>query len=93
MSLNHVEFFMKRRENLINSLNDGELVLIFANEEATGANRFLQNSNFYYFTGLNTPEALLLMGKINGKSWMKYLFRGNIPERIVWDGEKSIQFM
>ncbi|MDD3501934.1 MAG: aminopeptidase P N-terminal domain-containing protein, partial [Candidatus Cloacimonetes bacterium] len=88
MSLNHVEFFMKRRENLINSLNDGELVLIFANEEATGANRFLQNSNFYYFTGLNTPEAILLIGKINGKSLDEIFIQRNIPERIVWDGEK-----
>jgi Xaa-Pro aminopeptidase len=79
---------MKRRENLINSLNDGELVLIFANEEATGANRFLQNSNFYYFTGLNTPEAILLMGKINGKSLDEIFIQRNIPERIVWDGEK-----
>ncbi len=82
------EVFSKRRENLINSLNENELVIVFANEEATGANRFLQNSHFYYFTGLNTPEAILIMGKANNKGFDEVFIQKNIPERIVWDGEK-----
>lgn len=82
------EIFISRREKLISSLNDNELVLIFGAEDAHGVNRFLQNSHFFYFTGLNTPDAVLVMGKTNGKNTEMVFVEKNIPERIVWDGEK-----
>lgn len=80
--------FSARREKLISSLNKNEIVLIFANDEAHGAGRFLQNSHFYYFTGLNTPEAVLAIGIIDEKPVDMIYIQKNIPERIVWDGEK-----
>ncbi|HOD52980.1 MAG TPA: Xaa-Pro aminopeptidase [Candidatus Cloacimonadota bacterium] len=88
----NAEIFQKRRNCLVNNLEKDEIVIIFANDpisgSGTGAFRFLQNSNFYYFTGLDTPEAVLVMGK-NGDTFFDTVFvEKNIPERIVWDGEK-----
>ncbi len=82
------DVFCRRREKLVSNLNKNELVLIFANDEASGANRFLQNSHFFYFTGLKTPEAVLVMGYIDETPIDLIYIQRNIPDRIVWDGEK-----
>lgn len=86
------DVFSRRREKLVQSLNKNELALIFASDvpsgSGTGANRFLQNSNFFYFTGLNTPEAVLVMGYLNEDPIDCIFIQRNIPERIVWEGEK-----
>ncbi|HOD53204.1 MAG TPA: Xaa-Pro aminopeptidase [Candidatus Cloacimonadota bacterium] len=82
------DVFLKRREKLVSSLNKNELVLIFGNDEPGGASRFLQNSHFFYFTGLKTPEAVLVMGHIEENPIDLIYIQRNIPDRIVWDGEK-----
>jgi Xaa-Pro aminopeptidase len=88
----NAEVFSKRREKLIQHLNKNELVMIFANDpitgSGTGAIRFLQSSHFYYFTGLNIPSAVLVMGYVNEDPLDCIFVERNIPERIVWDGEK-----
>ncbi len=78
--------FIERRQKLLARCEDGSVVLLFANSD-TG-NQFIQNNNFYYFTGLNIPEAILMISKHSGKLHEKLFIERTIPERIVWDGEK-----
>ena len=78
-----------RREKLKNLLNNGDLVIVFSAEEPTGITNLLQNNNFLYLTGLNeVQEAIYICAKINDTCSEALFIQRNIPERIVWDGEK-----
>ena len=58
-----LEIYRKRRADLREKLNDG-LILLFGNKEGSGSEAyhvFRQENNFYYLTGLNEPDAALLL--------------------------------
>lgn len=76
-----------RREKLAELLADGENVILFAKPEAN-LEKFSQDNNFLYFTGLNHPELIYVAGKHAGKfNDMLFIERSN-PAREVWDGKK-----
>ena len=83
------DVFISRRANLSNILEEGDTVIIFASEEPFGINKFLQNNNFLYLTGLyDTAEAIYVGNKSNDKLNEALFIQRNNPEEIVWDGEK-----
>lgn len=59
--------FLRRRQALLASMSPGSAALIFAAPEVTRSNDseypYRQNSDFWYFTGFNEPEALLVLIK------------------------------
>ncbi len=59
--------FLSRRQTLLAQMQPGSAALIFAAPEAVrSANSeypYRQNSDFWYFTGFNEPEALLVLIK------------------------------
>jgi Xaa-Pro aminopeptidase len=64
-------------------------MIIFAAEEPAGINKFLQNNNYLYLTGLyETAEAIYVSSKSKDKIKEILFIQRNIPERIVWDGAK-----
>ena len=66
---------------------NGEACIIFANQ-AENLRKFSQDNNFLYFTGLNIPNAILVLIKsADAVQEMLFIERG-IPEREVWDGKK-----
>ena len=75
-----------RREKLSSVLENGCMLVVFAAKDDSFS--FVQNNNFYYLTGLNTPEAILLMSKTKGILNTNLFIERTIPERIVWDGAK-----
>jgi len=62
-----LETFRQRRQALIARMAPGSAALIFAAPEVTRSNDteypFRQNSDFWYFTGFNEPQALLVLIK------------------------------
>jgi len=62
-----LEHFRQRRQALIAHMTPGSAALIFAAPEVTRSNdteyNFRQNSDFWYFTGFNEPQALLVLIK------------------------------
>lgn len=82
------EFIPKRFEKLAEQLNNNEAVILFSNDSDHSVNRFEQDKNFLYFTGLEIPNARLLIIKIADKLTQTLYIERNIPERIVWDGAK-----
>ena len=62
-----LETFQQRRQALIARMAPGSAALIFAAPEVTRSNdseySFRQNSDFWYFTGFNEPQALLVLIK------------------------------
>ncbi len=81
------EITRRRREKLSERLGDNESVIVFAKPERS-LEKFSQDSNFLYLTGINEPELIYLAAKV-GSRWNEVLFieRGN-PERVVWEGAK-----
>ncbi len=82
------ETVSSRRSKTKENLETNQAVIIFANPEAQGSEKFNQDSNFLYLTGLNIPEGILFLFK-NEKTVSEMLFiQRGIPEREVWDGKK-----
>ncbi len=80
------ETYTRRREKLNGILDNNSMILLFASIDEHIS--FVQNKNFFYFTGLEIPEAILCIIKRDGKISASLFIERSIPERIVWDGEK-----
>lgn len=78
--------FSQRRERLSQLCDEGSMLLLFAKSDSGLS--FVQNNNFFYLTGLNIPNAVLMILKNKGKLVADIFIERSIPERIVWDGEK-----
>lgn len=64
-----LETYQQRRQALISHMVPGSAALFFAAPEVKRSNdseyHYRQNSNFWYFTGFNEPQALLVLIKSN----------------------------
>lgn len=69
------------------SMANGEACIIFANQ-AENLRKFSQDNNFLYFTGLNIPNAILVLIKSSDNVQEMLFIERGIPEREVWDGKK-----
>lgn len=83
--------YLARRKQLAQSLPENSIALIPAAQELIRNNdshyRFRQDSNFYYLTGFNEPEALLLI--TSGKNSTATLFnRARNPAEEQWTGKR-----
>ncbi|MDD8031131.1 MAG: Xaa-Pro peptidase family protein [Acidobacteriota bacterium] len=54
------EEFANRRQTLMNSVRDG-LIILFASPGNAGAGHFRQDNDFFYFTGCEDANAILVM--------------------------------
>lgn len=82
--------FIRRRRQLLAELAGSVLVAFAAsptvrNNDVT--HEFRQDSDFYYLTGFDEPEAALVL--VGGEVGRSVLFvRPKDPEREVWDGDR-----
>lgn len=81
--------FIERRKNVIDSLEPGSLAILRGSVSQhiySGNFRpFRQNSNFYYLTGLNEPNLIMLLLKTSN-SFSEYLFIERVDSQIEkWD--------
>lgn len=88
-----VEEFIERRQRLLSAMPTNSIALFAAAHEVTRSNDteypFCQNKNFYYLTGFNEPEALLVLIKEFDDSTQCLLFcREKNPEQEVWHGRR-----
>lgn len=102
--------FRNNRQNLINELQDQSVVILFAGNALTKSAdekyQFTPNRNFYYFSGIDEEEHVLLMKKINNEieeilfikeideekeRWVGKSLRPNEAEEL--SGIKNIKFM
>lgn len=81
-------YLPQRFEKLSQEMNNGEAVILFSNPDAEGVNRFEQDKNFLYLTGLEIPNARLIITKTKDKLTSTLFIARNIPERVVWEGAK-----
>jgi len=83
----NAEITAPRREKLLAALAEKEAVILFAAGEAN-LEKFKQDNNFLYVTGLEIPDAIYFA--YNGSPLpSEHLFiQRNDPEKEVWDGRK-----
>ena len=82
------KFLLTRREKFAELLVNGEIAIIFANSNQTYPRYFLQENNFFYLTGINEPNLILLAAKFEDKIIFNIFVERTVPERIVWEGKK-----
>jgi len=87
--------FLQRRKSLFQKLDPNSIAIIPAANEAFRNNDvhypFRQNSDFYYLTGFEEPDAIAVF-KRNKEGDTFYLFNRPVdPERARWDGPRAGQ--
>ena len=79
--------FAARRQALMEKVGDG-LVVLFAEVDAPPGSRFLQDNDFYYFTGSNDAGAILVMAP---RTKASYLFlQQKTPREEMMDGRNVL---
>src|SRR3990167_5333517 len=83
--------YVKRRNKLAKKIGEGSVAIIASSKEALRNGdvvyRFRQNSSFYYLTGFNEPDAILVI--IGGKNAESILFnRPRHKEEEIWTGSR-----
>lgn len=85
-------FFTKNRRNLMDKIEDNSLVVMFAGnaplKSADENYNFTPNRNFYYLTGIDRENMLLLMSKRNNKVEETLFIEKSDPILAKWVGEK-----
>lgn len=85
------EQFKQRRQDLIQQLSPNSIAIVASSSEVTRSNDtefpFRQNSDFFYLTGFNEPEALLLLSNVNGDTCTLFL-RDSDKLAEIWHGRR-----
>lgn len=86
------EFHLKNRERLMNEVEDNSIVILFAGralyKSADETYPFTPNRNFYYLTGIDRENIILMMTKKNGKIEETLFIEESDPVMARWVGEK-----
>ena len=92
--LKQVEF-QARRHQLLQQITPNSIVIVAANQECPrngDANyRFRQNSNFYYLTGFEEPDAVMVLSKGEDTSPYTLFNRAKNKEQEIWHGIRAGQ--
>lgn len=85
-----VDIFKSRRELLMESLDGGVAVLFGASgSDAIVAGGFVQESNFYYLTGISEPGAALILAPGEHRFKEILYLQPRNPEVEDWDGRRE----
>lgn len=79
------EITIPRREKLLSSLKEKDAVILFAATQGK-LEKFQQENNFLYLTGLAIPHAIYFAYKGSTRSAEYLLIERGSPEREVWEG-------
>ncbi|TCJ98659.1 aminopeptidase P [Volucribacter psittacicida] len=84
--------FVQRRMTLLEKMPDDSVLLVFSEVEKRRNNDccypFRQDSYFWYLTGFNEPNALLVLQKSAGKSQQILFLRPSDPLLEIWHGRR-----
>ena len=84
------EFFIKNRNKLINELEDNSMVILFSGnapkKSLDATFPFVVNKNFYYETGINEADDILLISKINDKVRVNLFIKQIDEAKAKWVG-------
>ncbi len=83
----NISVYHQRRQRVLEQL-DENIAIVFSAPEMRRSNDtfypYRQDSDFFYLTGFNEPEAMLVLNGYTGESIL--FCRDKHPERETWDG-------
>lgn len=83
--------FINNRKRLMEEVDDNSVVILFAGNspKKTADERypFTPNRNFYYFTGIDEENHIVLISKINGKIKERIFIKEVDPVKEKWEGK------
>jgi Xaa-Pro aminopeptidase len=83
--------YTERRARALEAMGSGVLV-VFAAKAAIRNNdvehEYRQDSDFYYLTGFDEPESVLVLSTVHAEHFALFV-RPRDPEREVWDGARA----
>ena len=83
--------YLNRRKKLLENLKDG-LVIVPSAELKQRSNDteypFRQNSNFFYLTGFNEHNSILMLKKEGSKIDQIIFLEKKVPEMELWTGKR-----
>lgn len=84
-------FYKNNREKVLSKIKDNSLLILFAGKApkktADENYPFTPNRNFYYLTGIDEEDHILVLSKLNGIT-KEYLFIKEVdPIREKWEGK------
>lgn len=86
------EEFVSRREKLLSQLEDNSITVIFSSQEQIRNKDchypFRQDSYFWYLTGFNEPDSILLLVKKQGQGQSILFLRAKDPLMETWNGRR-----
>ena len=84
-------FFKKNRENLMERIKNNSIVILFAGKapkkSADEAYAFTPNRNFFYVTGIDESNIMVLLTKINGAVEETLFIQKADPVKEKWVGK------
>jgi len=80
--------YADRRESLLSRMPDAVVVVLGAREPAQDYLEFFQNPGMQYLTGINEPDAALVMVKTAGKSTSTLFVLARDPAAETWTGKR-----
>ncbi|HEU4884493.1 MAG TPA: aminopeptidase P N-terminal domain-containing protein, partial [Longimicrobium sp.] len=82
------EEFARRRQALAREMEDGVLVVMGSMEPDADYMSFAQNAPFRYLTGINEPNAVLVISKRRGRADEHLFVMPREPSEEVWQGAR-----
>jgi Xaa-Pro aminopeptidase len=86
------KFFTRNRNNLLESIKDNSMLILFAGEapqkSADESYNFTPNRNFYYLTGINREKMILMITKTKGKVNQTLFIEEADPVLEKWIGKR-----
>ncbi|MCZ7686526.1 MAG: aminopeptidase P N-terminal domain-containing protein [Sandaracinaceae bacterium] len=87
------ESFEARRRRLIDQMGERAVAVIPAAPSAIRNNdvehEYRQESDFFYLTGLDEPESVLVLSNVHEEHEAVLFVRPRNPEREIWDGPRA----
>jgi Xaa-Pro aminopeptidase len=85
-------FYQKNRQSLLKKVDNNSLLLVFSdqqqfNKELSAISQFEVNKNFYYLTGIEQQNVVLLMIQKDKKEEYFLFLDSEDPIKKLWDGE------
>ncbi|UAY77120.1 Xaa-Pro aminopeptidase [Pasteurella canis] len=84
--------FIERRNKVFEQMQDDSVCIVFSEIEKRRSNDcaypFRQDSYFWYLTGFNEPNSVLILRKKSGKQESIIFVRPSDPLRETWDGRR-----
>ncbi|MEA2103452.1 MAG: aminopeptidase P family protein [Candidatus Cloacimonadota bacterium] len=84
------KFFEKNRKKYAEMVEANSLSIFWGTKTGNGLlpDKFVQDSNFYYFTGIKSPNAILMIYETEKAAQNILFIEREIPEMVVWLGKK-----